>query len=102
MKKLIYRIEDYNGEGFYRGDLLSFEDKRRLHLYQANHIAPEQDWGIKRGIKPEEKCGFLNEKQLYDWVDRNKLRYLLKKGYRLVRRYKEVTAIGEHQILFKN
>lgn len=104
MKKLIYRIEDKYGNGFYngRGDYDNFdhEDRVKLHLFKYRHMTPYVDKGIRRNSEKGEKCGFLNEKQLYDWLDISKIRRLEKLGFKLVRLYREVVAIGEYQVLF--
>ena len=101
MKKLIYRIEDKDGDGFYQTSNLDYWVRRdKFHLYKPRHVPPINDEGINRSSNTYEKCGFLNEAQLYAWIDKNKIRRLEKYGLKLVRLYREVTAIGEYQILF--
>lgn len=101
MKRLIYRIEDENGIGFYQSNKLDIEYSQDvLHLCKDKHEAPIRDIGIERHVEENEKCGFLNEKQMYNWIDKNKIGQLEKHGLKLVRLYVEVTAIGIKQILF--
>lgn len=100
MKQLIYRIEDKHGKGFYNTRLIDHEFREKLHLFKHRHVVPHIDKGIERSSVKGEKAGFLNEAQLYNWIDRNKIRRLEKRGLKLVRLYREVIAIGEYQILF--
>lgn len=101
MKMLIYRIEDKEGYGFYMTSNIDYwQRNEKFHLYKLRHVPPIDDEGINRSSHTSEKCGFLNEAQLYAWIDRNKIRRLEKYGLKLVRLYREVTAIGEYQILF--
>lgn len=102
MKMLIYRIEDENGIGFYRSGILSYREvESKFHMGKKRHLPTFMDKGIMRNAEDNEKCGFLNEKQLYTWINKSKIRQLEKIGFKLVRLYREVTAIGEKQILFK-
>ena len=109
MKQLIYRIEDENGNGFYNSygdsygrEYLDHEARVRLHLFKKRHVAPIHDIGIDRCSVSGEKCGFINEEQLYTWIDRSKIRRLEKFGFKLVRLYREVIAVGKYQILFSS
>jgi len=100
MKRLIYRIEDKWGLGFYQTPEVDEEYRLELHLYKKRHVAPMDDKGIDRCSREGEKCGFLNEAQLYNWLDKDKIRRLEKYGLKLVRIYREVIAIGQAQVLY--
>ena len=97
MKTLIYRVENKDKIGFFSDPSIDWRKTARL----GRSPAPYDDKGIKRDMKITEKCGFLNEKQLYDWLKHNDLKMLEKHGQKLKRKYVEVTAIGEHQVLYR-
>lgn len=98
MKTLIYRIEDDTKQGFFTSDKLTYKQVRQF----VKMNCPQHDIGINRNIKEGiEKCGFLNEKQLYRFIHYNDIKMLEKHGFKLKRFYAEVTAIGEQQVLFK-
>lgn len=100
MKRFIYRIEDYNGTGFYHSHLLTYECACDIKLHQLKHNPPIEDIGIERHCNVGEKCGFLDKKQLHNWLDKWQIKELMRKGFKLKRLYREVTAIGQYQILF--
>ena len=101
MKKLIYRIEDDEGIGFYNSKLIGWQIREVLHMNKSRHVPPYEDAGINRSSFKDEKHGFLNEAQLYSWIDKSKIRLLERKGLKLKRIFVEVVAIGEHQVLYR-
>ena len=95
----IYRVENYEGNGcYYEHADLHFIDK---HARYNGHPRPEQDRGIGRDMHMGvEICGFLNLKQAQGWFSPNELLQLDKEGFILSRvKVKEITAIGETQVL---
>lgn len=95
----VYRIQNSAGVGCYTG---TYESKLlEYHNDVIYHPMPLQDKGIKRHVKVEELCGFLNLEQVFNWFNKNELIMLKNLGYYLVRlQVKEITAIGEKQVLF--
>lgn len=83
MKQLIYRIEDETKQGFFQAHRINTRKLKGLYVPPM----PIQDEGIKRSINIDEKCGFLNDKQLYTWIRSNDLKMLNKHGFKLKRIY---------------
>ena len=98
MKRLIYRIEDDKEQGFFRTGIIQYRKLKGLHVPPS----PIEDEGIKRSSIDNERCGFLNDKQLHTWVRSNELKMIRRHGFKLKRIYREVTAIGEYQVLYKD
>ena len=96
MKTLIYRIENDKKIGFFRSHTISNRKLKGLHKPPS----PFEDIGIERSVKDYEKVGFLNDTQLYNWVKINDLKMLNHHNFKLKRIYREVTAIGQHQVLY--
>jgi len=101
----IYRVENNDGEGCYNGidsDLLASNASNGLsdHVSDKNHPTPYRDKGIKRDIKFNEICGFKTLKQANKWFTKRQYEWLESYGFYLKRiEVKQITAIGEYQVL---
>lgn len=96
----IYRVENDKKEGCYKNGAMQLNE---LDSHDDElHPHPTKDEGIKRYCMENEKCGFLNLKQVRIWFTKNELMRLRKNGYHLKRiKINKITAIGKFQILFK-
>jgi len=93
----IYRVENDYGHGCYTNGDMSFACK---HSQQTNTPSPNFDRGIKRWMSHKEICGFLNLEQANKWFTDNELKEAERKGFILKQiEVKEITAIGEKQVL---
>ena len=96
-KTLIFRIENKDGTGYFNGCIC---EQQMKGLYKAIN-PPSLDNGINRNINEDEKCGFLNESQMYSALHRNDLKMLRRHGFDIRRKYVECSAIGREQVLYK-
>lgn len=96
--RYIYRVENEEGFGCYYDHLpFDFIDK---HTASNGHPRPQDDIKILRKMKRSEICGFLNLNQAEKWFTPNELLQLEEEGFYLGRvKVKEITAIGESQVL---
>ena len=97
MKRLIYRIENETKQGFFQAHKINMRKLKGLY----NNPMPFEDKGINRSINSNEKCGFLDDKQLNTWIRSNEFKMIMSYGFKLKRIYREVTAIGEYQVLYR-
>ncbi len=97
MKQLIYRIENEAKQGFFQAHKI---DMRKLKGLYKNP-SPIEDKGINRSINLNEKCGFLDDGQLNTWIRANEFKMIMSYGFKLKRIYREVTSIGQYQVLYK-
>ncbi len=93
----VYRIEDVDHSGPYTGfNMLSKEFPS-----WGNMPTPDIDSGINRWPRSYEFCGFNSMQQLSEWFTEHELAWLFNKGYNVVKLDDiEITATGEHQVLF--
>ncbi len=97
---LVYRVENKYGEGCYQEGAMFVNDLEH-HTYTDKHTSPSEDEGINRQPNNEEKCGFLNMEQVKAWFTRAELKRMARNGYDLIEKeVREITAIGENQVLF--
>ena len=99
MKK-IWRVQNSHGVGCYQGCPNGFI-KGLSDEPTPNKPLPQHDKGIGRCIKKEKEiCGFKDEEQAKRWFDKKMLKILKSYGYNLeCVAVKEVTAMGEYQVL---
>jgi hypothetical protein len=93
----IYRVENKLKEGCYRS--IKTREVLKNHWNQS-HPPPLNDNGIKRCMNMNEICGFKSIQQAFQWFTIQELLQLKILGYSLKRiKVKEITAIGEYQVL---
>jgi len=100
----VYRIENEDGIGpyaaygaFWVGGLLQGEYGENF----SPQPTPLEDAGIERHmIEDNEFCGFASMEQLLQWFPESALEILEDEGFKVVELQVEVTATGEHQVLF--
>lgn len=98
---IIWRVENQEGRGCYRSSSpISAWIIKRHNDNQEQYPAPLSDGGIDRLVKWYEICGFKDLQQALDWFSRKEILKLSEEGFILKEvKVKEITAIGEKQIL---
>lgn len=95
----IYRVENDEGVGCY-SELVHEIKELYEHTKKNNHPLTTQDQGIYRFAENDEIHGFLDLDQAMNWFTSNEFSKMARHGQKLRRvKVKEITAIGEHQIL---
>lgn len=103
----ILRVQNEQQNGPYytnrnkKADIICQMQDQHNAQHSVNCYPPTQmDKSILRRMKSEERCGFLNESQLYNWFSNKELKLLKENGFLVVEVFGEITIIGSHQILF--
>jgi hypothetical protein len=96
----IYRVESDTGRGCYTDNKDICLEFALAHNSLNGHPCPNQDKGIDRNMGNEEICGFISVRQFKQWFTKEERRALYEEGFKLKRiEVKEITAIGEKQVL---
>lgn len=91
----VYRVENKDGEGPYRGptnDWFNWQTRSHNHL----PTAPSEDLPTGRGWI----CGFKDKAQLNRWFTKKELLNLRKIGYRVKRISAAKVRRGKYQVVF--
>jgi hypothetical protein len=102
----IYRVQNNQGKGCYRGltPSMNIAVQKILgtgyDLCDNKHPAPQWERGIDRFPHKYEICGFQNVRQALKWFSAKEIRGLRRLGFELVQvQVQRITAIGTRQIL---
>jgi hypothetical protein len=97
----IYRVENKNGDGAYRGYAPICATLNNRHSDRiGDYPLPDYDKGIERGMKRDEIAGFSTKKQALKWFTKDELYALALDGFYLkLVKVSKVTAWGEKQVL---
>ena len=102
--KTIWRVENGNGWGPYRGGVSSIKLQELLDSHDMDEDKHPCPWNDSIGRPPEsnEVCGFNSIKQAKKWFTARELQLLESEGYILKEvEVQEITAIGDKQVLAK-
>lgn len=103
--RIVYRIEDDNGCGPYStlqpfkdGRYYTREDILEEYLYGEKYPQPEDDGIVYTG--KEDRFGFKDLQQLYQWFDKEVRAKLSQYGFRIVKYEVDKIAEGNKQVMF--